>query len=121
MTCVNSFHLVDKAVEYILSQPDGKLLLPISLNVTDRKRSPLMRIWFGRGSGGAVVGDWSEGDAYVVYLANTLHESPLGGSVEAIWCYSIGYGDLRTPYKIPDGHEFSPRIPVASMQIAPWH
>ena len=114
MTCANSFLSVDKAVEYILSQPDGKLLLPISLNVTDRKHSPLMRIWFGRGSGSAVVGGWSEGDAYVVYLANTIHESSLSGSVGAIRCYSTGYGDLRTSYKTPDGHKFSPRIPVAS-------
>ena len=91
MTSIDPSFSVDKAVEYILSQPDGKLLLPSSLNVTDRQHSPLMNIWFGRQSGGALVGDWSEGKAYVVYLANTIHEPSLCGSVKAIRYYSINY------------------------------
>ncbi|KAL8893125.1 MAG: hypothetical protein Q9215_000130 [Flavoplaca cf. flavocitrina] len=80
----DAIHSIDKAVKYILSQPDGKLLLPSSLNITDRQHSPLMNIWFGRQSSGAVVGDWREREAYVVYLANTIHEPSLCGSVKAI-------------------------------------
>lgn len=36
--------IVDKAVEYILSQPDGKLALSSSFNVTDGRHSALRRI-----------------------------------------------------------------------------
>ncbi|KAL8900849.1 MAG: hypothetical protein Q9192_000854 [Flavoplaca navasiana] len=50
----DAIHSIDKAVEYILSQPDGKLLHLSSLSVTDPKHSPLMKIWFDRRSGGAV-------------------------------------------------------------------